>query len=213
MQAVAQPVAVVALDKRAETTYPIHELLAERWSPRTFAPRPLSGEALGSLLEAARWAPSSRNEQPWRFVIATQAQREDFDRIAATLSDSNRAWAGQASALMIGAVRKLWLHNDMPNSYAWYDLGQAVGHLSVQASALGLHLHQMGGFDKNKARALLNIPDDCEAVVAIAIGHLGDIASQPEETQKRELAPRSRRPLEETVFAGQWGRSAEALLG
>lgn len=213
MQAIAQPVAAPALDKRAKTNYPIHELLAERWSPRTFAPEPMPSQALGSLLEAARWAPSSRNEQPWRFVAATQAQREDFDRIASTLSDSNRAWAKNASVLMIGAVRKLWQHNGTPNNHAWYDLGQAVAHLSVQAGALGLYVHQMGGFDKNKARELLSIPDDCEAVVAIAIGYLGDISGQPEEVQKRELAPRSRRPLEETVYAGEWARPVGELLG
>ncbi len=196
------------LNKTATTNYPIHPLLAERWSPRAFADQPIPADVLGSLLEAARWAPSSRNEQPWRFVVVRREDEAAHARMVEVLSGNNRLWAGRAPLLIVGIAKKTVSQSGAPNSHAWYDLGQAVAHLSVQASAAGLHVHQMGGFDRTKAQVVLEIPDDFDPVVTIAVGYLGDLADLPEQLQARETAARSRRPLQESVFDGKWGEAA-----
>lgn len=192
------------LDKQAVTAYPIHELLCNRWSPRMFDSRPVDLTTLGSLLEAARWSPSSRNEQPWRFVLATQQDREAFERILSVLNESNQRWAKDAPVLFIGVAKSTFDHNGNQNAYAWYDLGQALAHLSVQATAAGLHLHQMGGFNKELARERLHIPADHEPVVAVALGYLGDLSQLPEDLRQRESAARTRKPLQTLVFEGEW---------
>ncbi|MBI3957350.1 MAG: nitroreductase family protein [Chloroflexi bacterium] len=197
------------ISKRATTDYPIHPLLAERWSPRSFAEGSIPADVLGSLLEAARWAPSSRNEQPWRFVVVQREDEAAHSRVLETLSGNNRLWADRAPLLIVGIAKKTVSQSGAPNSHAWYDLGQAVAHLSVQASAAGLHVHQMGGFDKAQARIALEIPDGFEPVVTIAVGYLGSVADLPEQLQAREAAERSRRPLRESVFRGKWGETAD----
>ena len=197
------------LSKIANTQYPIHPLLAERWSPRAFADRPIPTDVLGSLLEAARWAPSSRNEQPWRFVVVRREDEAAHTRMVEILSGNNRLWAGRPPLLIVGIAKKTVGQSGTPNSHAWYDLGQAVAHLSFQASAAGLYLHQMGGFDRTKAQTALEIPDDYEPVVTIAVGYLGDVADLPEDLQARERNPRSRRPLPESVFNGKWGEATD----
>ena len=163
---------------------------------------------LGSLLEAARWAPSSSNEQPWRFVLVRRDDEAAHSRMVEALSGNNRLWAHRAPLLIVGIAYMLKSQSGAPNPYAWYDLGQAVAHLSFQASAAGLHLHQMAGFDKAAARIALEIPDNFEPAVTIAVGYLGDVADLPEELQARERSPRSRRPLQESVFNGKWGEAA-----
>lgn len=194
--------------KRAETDYPIHELLAQRWSPRAFADRPIPAKTLGSLFEAARWSPSSRNEQPWRFVVAARHDDPDgFARILGTLMEGNQSWAQHASALLIGVAKSNLDYKDRPNGYAQYDVGQALAHLSIQATAEGLHIHQMGGFHKDKARELLDIPEGYAPVVSAALGYLADVSALPEELRERELQERTRRPLEELVFQGRWGEA------
>ncbi|RLT38679.1 MAG: nitroreductase [Chloroflexi bacterium] len=197
------------LSKIANTQYPIHPLLAERWSPRAFAERPIPADVLGSLLEAARWAPSSSNEQPWRFVVIHREDEAAHSRMVECLTGNNRLWAHRAPVLIVGVAAMLRSRNDTPNSHAWYDLGQSVAHLSVQASAAGLYLHQMGGFDKDKTRVALEIPANFEPAVTIAVGYLGDVADLPEDLQARESNPRSRRPLQESVFNGKWGEAAD----
>lgn len=196
-------------NKTADTQYPIHPVLAERWSPRAFADRPIPADVLGGLLEAARWAPSSRNEQPWRFVVIRREDETAHARMLEALSGNNQLWADRAPVLIVGVAQMTISQSGAPNAYAWYDLGQAVAHLSVQASAAGLHLHQMGGFDKAAARSALEIPDSFEPVVTIAVGYLGAVADLPEQLQAREGAARSRRPLAESVFNGKWGEAAD----
>ena len=197
------------LNRTAVTEYPIHPLLAERWSPKAFADRPIPADVLGSLLEAARWSPSSSNEQPWRFVLIHREDEAAHSRMVETLSDNNRLWAASAPLLIVGVVSMLRSRSGRPNAYAWYDLGQSVAHFSVQATAAGLHVHQMGGFDKEKARTVLGVPENFEPVVAIAVGYLGDVADLPDDLQASVANPRSRRPLQESVFNGQWGEAAD----
>jgi nitroreductase len=197
---------VPEIDKRADTTYPIHDLLSNRWSPRAFADRPIPPEVLGSLFEAARWAPSSRNLQPWHFIIASRHRDADgFARILSTLMEMNQAWAQHASVLLIAVTEPKPDNASRANAYARYDVGQAMAHLTIQAMAHGLYMHQMGGFRRDKAREVLEIPTQFEPVVSAAIGYLAPPSALPEEIRERELAPRSRHPLSEIVFGGMWG--------
>ena len=197
------------LNKTAVTQYPIHPLLAERWSPRAFSDRPIPADVQGSLLEAARWAPSSSNEQPWRFILVQRKDEVAHSRIVETLSSNNRIWASRAPLLIVGVASMLRSSSGRPNGHAWYDLGQSVAHLSIQATAAGLYLHQMGGFDKEQARVALEIPENYEPAGVIAVGYLGDVSELPEDLQARERNPRSRRPLPESVFNGKWGEAAD----
>ncbi|MCZ0941360.1 MAG: nitroreductase family protein [Caldilineaceae bacterium] len=195
-------------DKRAETTYPINDLLANRWSPRAFADRAIPPEVLGSLFEAARWAPSSRNLQPWRFVIADRHRDSDgFARILSTLMGANKSWGKNAALLLIAVTEPKPENVRGGNTYAYYDVGQAMAHLSIQAMSSGLYIHQMGGFNREKARELLEIPDQYEPVVSAAIGYLADPSILSDTMRERELAPRSRHPLSEQVFSAKWGQA------
>lgn len=131
------------MSKRATTSFPIHDLIAERWSPRAFSDQPVGKEELGSLFEAARWAPSCFNEQPWMFLIATKENAEEFDRLASCLMDGN-AWAREAPALILSVAKQSFERNGKPNRHAGHDVGLAVQNLSTQAQSMGLVLHQMG---------------------------------------------------------------------
>jgi len=184
----------------------VHELIRERWSPRAFSAAPVSRERLNVLLEAARWAPSSMNEQPWRFVLANRrADPEGHARIGSTLVPFNAAWALRAPVLMVVAAKTAFTHNAAPNASAFYDTGQAVALLTLQATALGLAVHQMGGFDRDRARLLLSIPEGYEPVAALALGYPGDPADLSPELRARETAPRARRPSTEWAYGGRWG--------
>ena len=196
------------LDKRAETSYPINDLLANRWSPRAFADRPIPPDVLGSLFEAARWAPSSRNLQPWHFVYAARHHDPDgFARILSTLIGANKSWGKNASLLLIAVTEPNPEEIKGPNTYAYYDVGQAMAHLTIQAMASGLYIHQMGGFRREKASELLEIPGNFEPVVSAAIGYLADPSILSDTMRERELAPRSRNRLSQQVFCAKWGES------
>src|SRR5271157_6029406 len=147
---------------REEAHAGIHELLARRWSPRTFSSRPVEPAKLAQLFEAARWSPSSYNAQPWAFIVATREDAEGYNRLLSTLVDVNRQWAQQAPALILAVAKLDFDHVARPNRHALYDLGQAVANLTVQATALDLHIHQMGGFDPRSARELFAIPTRSE---------------------------------------------------
>jgi nitroreductase len=185
----------------------VHELIRERWSPRAFSSAPVPRESLKALLEAARWAPSSMNEQPWRFIVAN---REDdpggHARIGSTLVPFNAAWALRAPVLTIVAAKTAFSYNGAPNRSASYDTGQAVALFTLQATALGLAVHQMGGFDAERARLLLGVPDGYEPVVALALGYPGDAGELSPEMRARETAPRTRRPIGEWAYGGRWGQ-------
>ncbi len=194
--------------KRAVTTYPINDLLANRWSPRAFADRAIPTDVLGSLFEAARWAPSSRNLQPWHFVIADRHRDPDaFAVILSTLVGANKSWGKRASVLLIAVTEPEPGNVKGGNTYAYYDVGQAMAHLSIQAMSCGLYIHQMGGFRREVARELLEIPDNYEPVVSAAIGYLADPSVLSDTMRERELAPRDRLPLSDQVFSAKWGQT------
>lgn len=196
------------VEKLANTNCPIHDLLRRRWSPRAFADRPVEPEKLCSLLEAARWAPSSYNEQPWAYLLATREQPVEFARLLSVLVEGNVVWAQHAPVLMLSLARVNFERNGKPNRHAFHDVGLASGNLVIQATAMGLAVHQMAGFHVDKAREVFNIPEGWEPTAAIALGYRGEAESLPEPLRSRELAPRTRKPLEQFVFTGRWGQVA-----
>lgn len=196
------------MEKPARTDHPIHTLLAERWSPRVFADRDVPEDQLASLMEAARWAASSFNEQPWSFLVARRSDEEDFQRMLGCLVQGNRGWAGKAPILIITVARRSFTRNGKPNRHAFHDVGLAVGNLSTQATGFGLVLHQMAGFDPEQARKSYSIPEEFEAVTAIALGYGVDPASLSEEQRENESSARERKPLSKFVFRGKWGQPA-----
>jgi nitroreductase len=195
------------MDKPAETQFPLHDLLKRRWSPRAFSEQPVGPDMLLTLLEAARWAPSSSNEQPWRFVVATREEPADYDRLLACLLEGNRKWAYRAPVLILSVARVDFEEDGRPNRHAFHDVGLATENLLLQATALGLVAHPMAGFDIEKARADLKIPSGYEPVAMIAVGYPGELNVLPDYLQQRELKPRERKPLPEIAFSGQWGYS------
>jgi nitroreductase len=195
------------MQKPAPTNFPVHNLIRDRWSPRAFASKPVEPAVLASLFEAARWAPSSNNEQPWAYLVATKDDTENFAKTVRVLVEFNAAWAKEAAVLMI-AVSRLNFQNGTPNRNAFYDTGAATALLSVEATARGLAVHQMAGFDHAKAKKVFEIPEECEPIAAIAIGYPGDPNSLPEKLRDREVAPRTRKPLSEFVMSGRWGHTS-----
>ncbi len=194
--------------KPAIAQYPLHPLLAQRWSPLAFADQPVEVEKLQSLLEAARWAASCFNEQPWRFIVATQENAEEYQRLLSCIVEANQTWAGRAPVLMLAVASRHFQRNGKPNRHAFHDVGLAVGNLTVQAMALDLYVHQMAGIEPEKAREVYGIPEGHEAVTAIAIGYLGSPEQLPENLQQREASPRQRQAFSDFVFAGQWGQAS-----
>ena len=191
--------------KKATPDRPIHSLLSERWSPYGFAERPVEQADLASLFEAARWAASSYNEQPWSYIVATRANENEFARLLACLIDANQAWARFAPVLALGVISRQFARNGKENRAAAHDLGLASGNLLVEATARGLFVHQMIGIHPEKARELYQIPDHHEAFTALAIGYEGVSPGLPDGMKARDLAPRQRKPLSQFVFTGKWG--------
>jgi nitroreductase len=201
------------MEKPAETQYPIHELLKRRWSPRAFSDQPVSREDLRSLLEAARWAPSSNNEQPWHFLVATKQNHDDYDRLLGCLKPTNQLWARLAPVLMMSVAKLVFTEGGESNRHAFHDVGLAVENLIVQAAAFGLMVHQMAGIFPDTVRELYGLPADYEAVAAMAIGYPGDPAMLPERFRQREMAKRSRKPIADFTFSGHWGTSSPIVEG
>ncbi|MFO8073907.1 MAG: nitroreductase family protein [Polyangia bacterium] len=189
--------------KPAPTEHPVHDLARERWSPRAFSGRPIPEAELASLLEAARWAPSSRNSQPWRFIAAHRKERAKFDGIGGCLVDWNRGWADGAAVLLVACART---HDEKNRllTHAWYDTGQAMAWMTVEATARGLRVHQMGGFNSEKVREACDLPDEVEPVVVAALGYPTDPDRLAEPYREQELAERKRHPLESIAFSGRW---------
>jgi len=199
------------MQKPALTQYPVHDLIQRRWSPRAFLDRTVPPEELCRILEAARWAPSSANEQPWSFILATKEAKADYDRLFSCLLPGNQLWAGKAPVLML-SVAKLAFEDQSPNRHAFHDVGLAVQNLILQALTQDIFVHQMAGFEVEKARALLNVPAGHEPAAMIALGYLGDPNTLPEKLRLRELAPRTRKPLTEFVHAGRWGQPLSLVM-
>jgi nitroreductase len=199
---------MTVLKKPAETSAPIHEIISHRWSPRAFEARPVERGKLRSLFEAARWAASSYNGQPWYFIVATKDDAANFKKVLDTFVEFNQGWAKNAPVVAISVAAKKFAHNQEPNRHAFHDVGQASANLALQAHELGLEVHQMAGILPDKARELFHIPEDYEAVAGIAIGYPGDPATLPDQLKERELAKRERKPLSSFVFTGKWGETS-----
>lgn len=193
-------VSTLNMQKSSEFESPIIEVIKNRRSRRAYADKPVEQAKVASLFEAARWAPSSVNEQPWLYVYASKEDTTLWNKIFDALNDSNKVWVKNVPLLIASFVRKNFSRNDRPNSAARYDLGAANAFLSLQATHLGLNVHQMGGFDSSKLIANLNVPDIYEPVIILAIGYPGEIELLPEHLKQRELAPRERYVQQEFVL-------------
>jgi nitroreductase len=190
--------------KPAPVQAPILEPITLRWSPRAFTERSIPGEVLHRIFEAARWAPSAFNEQPWAFVIAKRSDTPAFQSMLSCLNEANQAWARNADLLVFTAARNDLVIRPGPNKAALYDLGQSVAYLSLQATVEGVAVHQMVGFDADRAAEVSAIPSDHRCLTALALGYPGDPQSLPDALRERELAPRIRKPVSEFVFGGTW---------
>jgi nitroreductase len=189
--------------------HPVQDALARRASAHEFSPRGVAPAALRSILEAARWAASSYNAQPWSFVVATKDQPEQHEAILSTLMDINRRWAVDAPVLIVTVARTTYPHNGAPNRHAWHDVGMATANLLTQATALGLVAGPMGGFDPKAAREKLGIPEGWEPVAVIALGYPSEPSAEAGESKSPK--PRQRNPLEQFVFSGRWGQPLEIV--
>ena len=194
------------LSKEANTDLAIHNLIRQRWSPRAFAPTAIAPEVLHRIFEAARWAPSSSNLQPWSFITGFSTD-ETYKAIYSTLVEFNQLWAFTAPVLLV-SIGKETDSKGNPNGSYKYDVGQAVAYLSLQAMSEGVFVHQMGGFDKELAGRLLNVPENYKVITAVAMGYPGDPEVLHENLRKPEYAPRLRKPQDEFVFTGKFGEKA-----
>lgn len=195
METIAAP-----MSKSNQVEYPVADVIEKRRSRRAYAAQPIEPEKIKSLFEAARWAPSSMNEQPWTYIYATKDQPDLWNKLLDLLNDSNRVWAINAPLLILSLSRKAHLRNGAGNALARYDTGSANALLSIQATQLGLNVHQMGGYDRQKAIDSLHIPEAFDPIVVMAIGYPGDPESLSENLKLREVAPRERYTQESFVM-------------
>lgn len=191
--------------KHTPVAFPISGMIESRWSPVGFDSRPVELDKLQSMFEAARWAPSSRNEQPWRFIVGVQGQGPTFDLLAECLTGRNREWAPAAPVLILAVAVTVLQSSGKPHAYAQHDTGLATENLILQGMAVGLHCHPMAGFDPDKARSFFGIPADCQPTTMIAAGYLGSSAHLSAALREKDASPRLRRSLSETVFGAAWG--------
>lgn len=194
------------MQKPAITQQPIHELIANRWSGRAYdASKPVTTDQVISLLEAARWAPSCFGDEPWRYVVCNKADNMSAWQAAFDcLVPGNQGWAVNAPVLLLICADTIFRHNEKPNRWAAYDTGAAAENLCLQATALGLMAHQMGGFDVDKARQAFKVPERYQIMSMVSIGYQAPVESIPSEAKERELAARQRKPLGELFFNGVW---------
>lgn len=198
--------------KQSSPDHPIHELIASRWSPYAFADRPVSDDDLRSLFEAARWAASSYNEQPWSYIVATKADSQAFELLHSCLVEGNQPWSKLAPVLAIGCSSLQFTKNGKPNAAALHDLGLASATLTLEATSRGLFVHQMIGILPEKVRTIYQVPQGVQPLTALAIGYAGDPSLLPESYRPRDLSPRQRKPLSEFVFGPQWGTAANVVV-
>ncbi len=199
------------MEKVASTDHPIHELIAKRWSPYAFDSRPVPKKDLLSLFEAARWAASSYNEQPWSYLVALKEEPKEFEKLLSCFVEGNQAWTKAAPVLALGVASLHFKLNGKPNKAAIHDLGLAAGSLTIEATGRGLMVHQMIGILPERARELYGIPEGYEAVTGLAIGYVGDPQQLPEKLRPRDLTPRTRKPLKEFVFSSTWGSPSTVI--
>jgi nitroreductase len=196
-------------EARSEAGADIEPELEKRWSPYAYSDRLVSAADLAAILEAARWAPSSYNEQPWRYILATRSEPEAFAKALSCLLEANQVWAKHAAVLMLAVTVTTFSRNGKPNKACQHDLGLAAGNICVEATARGLHVHQMIGIVPEKVRELYAVPDNAEPLTAIAIGYLGENPGLPDALHERDRAVRTRKPISEIVFGRAWGEAAK----
>ncbi len=201
--------------KTAKPDHDILPIIAERYSPYVFEPKPVEREKLLSMFEAARWAASSFNEQPWRYVLAERTDEKAFATALGCLVEANQEWAKHAGAIAFGFAKKQFTRNGSPNRVAQHDLGMAGSSLTLQGMHLGVYVHMMGGIEPTKIRQAYKVPEEFEPFTAIAFGYPGkpDADYLDGDVAKRDAAARERRPLPEFVFGDTWGNPAAATLG
>ena len=198
------------MEKPAITKYNIHPLLNKRWSPRAFMDKPVEEASLQRIFEAARWAPSSYNEQPWRFIVGLKGDTT-WDLIFESLAEFNQNWAKMAPVLILNIGKTHSGKTNKPNKVFQYDVGQSVAHITFQVMKEGLFMHQMGGFDPSKATKLLNIPNEYQPLTVMAIGHIGKPETLPEDLKVSEIAERDRKPLDEIFFEERFGNPSSLV--
>ena len=200
------------LEKPAQTSRPVHDLFVRRWSTRAFdLKRPVSREQMITLLEAARWAPSCNGDEPWRYLIWDRGRDpEGFQKAFDCLTESNRKWVKNVPLLMLSCAGSNFAATGKPNRWTQHDTGAASVSMALQAAAMGLMVHQMGGFDADKARSVFGIPADYTPMAMIAVGYQAEPDVLDEETKKKELTPRARKPLVERFYEGGWGKGVTA---
>lgn len=201
----------MSIHKPAPTNHPIHDLLQRRWSPYGYSGAGVKPDDLKSIMEAARWAPSSYNEQPWRFLVARREDTAEFEKLLSTLVEMNQAWARHAGVLIVTVVSEKFTLNGKPNAAAEHDIGLAAMSLSIEAQARGYHTHQMIGLDPEKVRALYEIPEGFHALTAIAIGVAAAPDKLPEKMQKNDEERRPRKALSEIVYTGKFGNTSSLV--
>jgi nitroreductase len=195
-------------EARTDAGSSIEPELEKRWSPYAYSDRPVPDADLMAILEAARWAPSSYNEQPWRYILATKKEPEAFAKALSCLVEGNQVWARQAPVLLLALTVTTFARNGKPNKAAQHDLGLAAGNICVEATARGLHVHQMIGIEPDKVRELYGVPANVEPLTAIAIGYVGENPGLPDALHERDRTVRTRKPLSEIVFGAAWGNAA-----
>jgi nitroreductase len=193
--------------KFAKNIYPLNNLSKIRWSPRAFDVRPVEKEKIRSIMEAARWSPSSGNQQPWRFMIGFRKD-ETWKKIFKTLDRGNKIWVKNVPVILLSIGKKVLSGRNAPYPHFQYDTGQSVAHLTFEATNLGLYVHQMAGFDPGMAVSQFNIPDDHQPLTVIAIGYITDPSSLPPNLMERELAERKRKGFDDLVFSGTFGQKS-----
>lgn len=178
-----------------QTAHNVHKLITKRWSPRSFLDKEIEQEKINSLFEAARWAASAMNEQPWKFIYATNKDQKKFKDILSCLAEGNKVWAKMAPLLIITFINNRYELNNTVNNWAIHDLGLAIGNLTVQATEMNLYIHNMAGFSSEKVKLLFNIPPNLEPITIIAAGYLGNPDDLPNDLKERELVQQTRKPF------------------
>ena len=194
-------------DKKAKTSVPVNELISNRWSGRAYDPeKTVPQQHIIALIEAARWAPSCFGDQPWRFIVCDkQANQTAWDNAFSCLSEGNQSWAMNAPLLILSVADSILSKNGKPNRWGQYDTGAATMSLCLQATELGLMVHQMGGFDAEKARQIFSIPDQFIPMAMMTVGYQFAVDKIPDEMKEREFSERQRNPIEMNFFNGTWG--------
>lgn len=193
--------------KFGQPDHSVHPLIVQRWSPYAYSDKPVAKPDLLALFEAARWAASSYNEQPWVFLLATRDEPDDFKRLLSCLVPANQVWASRASVLVLACIRQTFSRNGLPNQVASHDLGLASANICMEATARGLQVHMMAGIVPDKARVLYRIPEGVQPYTALAIGYPADPATLSDDLRVQETTPRTRKPLGEIVHTGEFGKS------